>query len=320
MKNWIIYVLLSTVAMCGNNPLTAQKAAKSYFFEGDEVVFEFDRRAYAKAIREGVDKRMDFSDLKIYEVVISGDFNNWSAEGWRMEKVSRYIYQLRKKIQDFNDRFTWDFKFLINGKYWVNPDPAYPEKKVLANDFLEETYDLDLYHIKPSPNGNTLFSLKGFRKAKEVILAGEFNGWNEEQLKMNRTESGWELRLDLPPGRYEYKFIADKEWLHDPANPNKVRNIHRTYNSVLFVNKLVAFKLNGFSRARKVILAGSFNNWNEKDTQMKREGDFWTISMELPGGKHLYKFIVDGNWMVDPVNPLKEKDREGNVNSVLIVR
>jgi carboxypeptidase Q len=35
-----------------------------------------------------------------------------------------------------------------------------------------------------------------------------------------RVDGGdWECRLDLPPGRYVYKFIVDGEWTSDPATP-----------------------------------------------------------------------------------------------------
>jgi 1,4-alpha-glucan branching enzyme len=227
---------------------------------------------------------------------------------------------LRKSIEDFNDSFTWEFKFLVNGQYWVEPLPGEAKQKVLSNDFWEETFDLTFNKIEPDENGNTLFQLDGFEWAREIILAGNFNNWNEHDLKMKKVAGGWEVRVDLPPGRYEYKFIADGNWLHDPANPDKVRNEHNTFNSVLQVQKRVAFRLPGFWDAKEVILAGSFNKWNEHDLKMKHQDDHWTLSLQLNGGKHEYKFIVDGQWMTDPANPLKQKDRHGNVNSVLIVR
>ncbi|MCB0630959.1 MAG: glycogen-binding domain-containing protein, partial [Lewinella sp.] len=120
--------------------------------------------------------------------------------------------------------------------------------------------------------------------------------------------------------RYEYKFIADGEWLHDPANPDKVRNEHFTFNSVLQVKEAVTFQLEDFPNAQKVILAGSFNDWKENDIRMDRRDGKWIVTLHLTGGKHFYKFIVDGQWITDPANPIRENDRHGHVNSVLIVR
>ena len=300
--------------------LAAQSFSKGYYFEEDEIVFEFDRREYKEAFEKGTGEKLAFSDLKIHEVIVSGNVSNWSKDNWRMKKISRNKYQLRKKIWEFNDPFNWEFKFLVNGRYVTIPQITTIEGKIHANDFLEDTYNLKLYDIKPDIDGNAYFYLKGYLNAAQVILAGSFNGWDEESLRMSRTDDGWEVRIRLTPGEYHYKFIADGQWLHDPGNPRKIRNEHGTFNSILQISKLINFQLAGFSQAKEVVLAGSFNGWNEKKTKMAQQDGRWMISMDLSAGKHYYKFIVDGNWIVDPANPLTEKDREGNVNSILLVR
>lgn len=312
--------LLWLAGVCLAHWLAAQDLSKAYYFEGDEIVFEFDRRDYKKAYEKGTGEKLDFADLKIHEVIVSGNVTNWSQDNWRMKKISRNKYQLRKKIWEFNDPFNWEFKFLVNGRYVTIPQLTELEGKVHANDFLEDTYNLKLYDIKPDINGNAYFYLKGYLQAEKVILAGSFNGWDEQDLRMSRTDEGWEMRINLTPGEYHYKFIADGQWLHDPANPKKVRNEHNTFNSILRITKLVRFQLAGFPDAKKVILAGSFNGWNEEKTKMSKQDGQWMIGMELTAGKHYYKFIVDGQWMVDPANPLTEKDRDGHTNSVLLVR
>ena len=53
---------------------------------------------------------------------------------------------------------------------------------------------------------------------------------------------------------------------------------------------------------------------------MEKKGDSWFVSLDLAGGKHLYKFIVDGKWVLDPENRMKENDHTGISHSVLIVR
>ncbi|MBD0327488.1 MAG: serine hydrolase, partial [Pyrinomonadaceae bacterium] len=81
-----------------------------------------------------------------------------------------------------------------------------------------------------------------------------------------------------------------------------------------------AFRLKGFDDAQIVVLAGSFNNWNQSQTLFAREGNEWVARVDLAPGKHTYKFIVDGVWMTDPGNPETEDDGNGNTNSVLIVK
>ena len=62
----------------------------------------------------------------------------------------------------------------------------------------------------------------------------------------------------------------------------------------------VEFKLLA-PEAREVLLTGSFNQWSENSDPMRRDktGTWKKVKM-LPQGKHQYKFIVDGSWMLDP--------------------
>lgn len=315
-----VFLVTCLFLLQGTSPATAQTQSKSYYFEEDEVVFEFDVRLYQQAEADGTLKKLEFADFDINQIVVSGDFNKWSKKAWKMKKVGPYTFQLRKKIKDFNDDFTWQFKFLINGHYWADPANLRVDEKIISDDIWEGVYNLDVYDVKPVEHGNASFFLEGFPNAKQVILAGEFNGWNEHVLKMKKVDNGWRLDLELPVGRYEYKFIADGEWLHDPANPETVRNMHGTLNSVLRLMKPVVFELSGYLDAKKVILAGTFNHWNETDTRMERTESGWKYTLNLAAGKHFYKFIVDGKWMTDPANPLNEYDPYGNLNSILLVQ
>jgi len=72
--------------------------------------------------------------------------------------------------------------------------------------------------------------------AKQVSLSGEFNGWSPNATLMNRHPDGhWETTVDLAPGRYQYKFIVDGQWIPDPQAPENVWNQHGTLNSVVEV-------------------------------------------------------------------------------------
>ncbi|HEX8424434.1 MAG TPA: DUF3471 domain-containing protein [Pyrinomonadaceae bacterium] len=80
------------------------------------------------------------------------------------------------------------------------------------------------------------------------------------------------------------------------------------------------FKLRGYAEARVVVLSGSFNNWNESQLLFAREGDEWVCRVDLAPDRYTYKFIIDGNWIVDPANPDTEEDQYGNTNSVLVIK
>jgi hypothetical protein len=297
----------------------AQEVAKPYYLEGNEVVFVFDIPNYDKALRSENADKVDFADLSIYDVAISGKFNDWSKKGWKMQRKNEFLFELRKHLTGFNEAFPLEFRYIINGKYIADVEGLGPDQSKYSDNFLRDVYKLDLSVLKVSASGNVVFSLKGKTEAKQVILAGSFNNWDEHAVKMERTPDGWELRAELPPGRYEYKFIVDGVWIDDPANKDRVTNEHGTRNSVLLVTRPVEFTLKSYPNASSVILAGSFNDWNERKARMTWVGDAWTITVDLPGGKHHYKLIVNSEWITDPANPLVEDDGYGNLNSVLFV-
>jgi len=92
---------------------------------------------------------------------------------------------------------------------------------------------LKLVLPQPSLAGNTVFRLKGNRDARIVAVAGTFNGWNQSQYLFVREGEEWVCRINLPPGKYEYKFIVDGDWLTDPENPNTELDERGNENSVL---------------------------------------------------------------------------------------
>ena len=78
------------------------------------------------------------------------------------------------------------------------------------------------------------------------------------------------------------------------------------------------FKLKGFEDAFTVTLVGTFNGWNTKQLFFGKENGQWVCRLDLAPGKYLYKFAVDGQWILDPENPLKEHDGRGDTYSVLL--
>ncbi len=80
------------------------------------------------------------------------------------------------------------------------------------------------------------------------------------------------------------------------------------------------FRLKGYADASVVVLTGSFNGWNQSQLLFGREGDEWVCRVDLDPGVYQYKFVVDGNWLLDPSNPETAEDEAGNVNNVLEVK
>ena len=72
--------------------------------------------------------------------------------------------------------------------------------------------------------------------AQEVCIAGSFNDWHPSVTPMVRLDDGkWAKELALPPGRYEYRFVVDGQWVDDPAATELIPNPFGTPNAVLVV-------------------------------------------------------------------------------------
>lgn len=73
------------------------------------------------------------------------------------------------------------------------------------------------------------------------------------------------------------------------------------------------------SKAKKVALIGDFNNWTPISMK-KVSSSKWELVIEIPEGRYLYNFLVDGKIVLDPNNKLSEMSKEGFKSSVLDLR
>lgn len=90
--------------------------------------------------------------------------------------------------------------------------------------------------------------------AQQVCVAGSFNDWHPTVTPMIRLGDGqWAKELALPPGRYEYRFVVDGEWVDDPAATELIPNTFGTANAVLVITETHPI---GPSASPKATLAG----------------------------------------------------------------
>jgi 1,4-alpha-glucan branching enzyme len=71
-------------------------------------------------------------------------------------------------------------------------------------------------------------------------------------------------------------------------------------------------------RAESVALAGDFNHWHPLPMQQRVDG-WWFAQVELRHGHHRYRFLVDGNPVLDPQAPGITRDDHNEQVSVLAV-
>jgi len=73
-------------------------------------------------------------------------------------------------------------------------------------------------------------------QAQSAAVAGTFNEWDSKRTPMRKDAiGGWKTTAWLPPGRYEYRFFVDGQWMSDPAAKQSVNNAFGSTNSVLMV-------------------------------------------------------------------------------------
>lgn len=223
---------------------------------------------------------------------LSGSFNNWQEKDLLMHRTATG-WSLPVYLSDG----THTYRFIADGNWFT--DPANAEK--LPNEFND-------YNSVIRMGNPYIFKLNGFPDAKKVFVLGSFNNWKNNELQMTKTESGWILPYTLGPGNYEYRLSIDGKLTMDGITKG---------NQALVIDPNFTFRLKGFDSAKIICVAGDLNNWNPNSFRMERVGDEWIFKAHLNKGKHLYKFVVDGKWILDPANKLWEQNEHNTGNSIL---
>ena len=77
-------------------------------------------------------------------------------------------------------------------------------------------------YLKSKPVCKVTFEVKPEQAngAKQIALAGEFNGWSADATPLKKSKEGvYKVTLDLEPGKaYEFKYVLnDENWENDWA-------------------------------------------------------------------------------------------------------
>lgn len=224
-----------------------------------------------------------FTNVK--RVFLSGNFNNWSTLKGLMKKIDGG-WVLDIKLEPG----VYQYKYIIGG-HWTTDRNNLLEADDGAGNINSVFYKY-----------NYTFKLKGYASAHRVMVAGDFNNWDANELVMDKNGNTWEKQLFLSDGKHDYRFLADGKWIADPENPVKEKNKNDGFNSILNLGETVQFKLKGHNGAKSVYVAGDFNDWKPNELRLEKIQGTWTLPMVLTAGNYGYKFIVDGKWITDPLN------------------
>ncbi len=72
--------------------------------------------------------------------------------------------------------------------------------------------------------------------------------------------------------------------------------------------------------AKEVFLAGDFNQWVGEALIRRSAGDLWQRVFPLTQGAYRYKFLIDGEWRLDPAAPFQKDNSFGNQDSYIEVK
>ncbi|MBQ8625395.1 MAG: starch-binding protein [Agathobacter sp.] len=194
--------------------------------------------------------------------------------------------------------------------------------------------------VKQSPviDGNRVTFYMECENASKVEVFGSMNSWSGGY-EMEKDGNVYSYTMTLDAGSYQYKYVVDGgTWITDPFNPTLVddgtgnmnsgfevtatgtttpENPTVTVSPVVDGNKVVFYYES--STASKVEVFGSMNEW-ASGFEMTKDGNVFSYTCELDAGTYQYKFVVDGEWIIDPVNSNTAEDGLGGLNSSFEVK
>lgn len=281
------------------------------FINNNRIYFRLDKR-WSSSEKKEFRQAFNLDSLLVEKALVATSDLEYDSTLWTINQINNTQIEISRPLNSIyspsvnNDLILRD-DLTVPKPAFVIPGLMPSETKYGLNNFN----DPDVFKYE---NNTARFLLKGFDKAESVYLSGSFNNWSTMQQPMVKTMDGWITSISLEPGRYLYKFIIDGKWKSDPANRLYEYDGHSGYNSIVYCYNHV-FELKGFTKARKVFVAGSFNNWRRKQIKLQRSADGWILPLYLETGTHFYKYIIDGNWITDPNNKNMKPDANGNENS-----
>jgi 1,4-alpha-glucan branching enzyme len=192
------------------------------------------------------------------QVNLAGSFNNWGGTqgGGRFDPNIDPMSSDEKGVWSIYVPLPpgrYQYKFVIDQIRWEkdpnNPDieneTGYQNSLLVVSEgvkydvpFISLAASLENVGTRAVPKGSAVeFALKA-PEAKAVFVAGDFNNWTMDKDKMTKGQDGiWRIKMTIPPGKYQYKFVVDGQWKEDPENTKKIADPYGGFNSVIDVGE-----------------------------------------------------------------------------------
>jgi chromosome partitioning protein len=125
---------------------------------------------------------------------------------------------------------------------------------------------------------------------------------------------------------YEDYLSLTKEVLQEEGEMPLIENLERSEDektptiqlpaAPLRIKDGVLFTLSA-PQAQRVQLAGDFNSWVPDGTEMEFSNGVWKKILALTPGRYRYRYVVDGQWLSDPMNRYTEPSPFGDRDSII---
>jgi len=89
-------------------------------------------------------------------------------------------------------------------------------KIYLFSLLIAATFAVGAYHWH---SRNITFFIEA-ENVTSVLLYGSFNGWSQGHPLTRGSQNNWSHTIKLGEGRYEYKYLIDGKWKHNPGLPS----------------------------------------------------------------------------------------------------
>jgi 1,4-alpha-glucan branching enzyme len=185
--------------------------------------------------------------------------------------------------------------------------------------------------------------------AQSVSVAGSFNSWDTSANPLSGpSDVGlWKAVIDLPAGRYAYKFVVSgDQWITDETAAEFEDDGFGGQNSIVQVSGEaivvgvagaataaapaakaktyeVTFRHRPEGAVQEISVAGEFNDWAPGKNAMAdlNEDGEYEATLQLPAGDYMYKFVINGDqWVQDTEHEDGAMDDGfGGANSIIVV-
>jgi hypothetical protein len=95
-----------------------------YVMRDVSIRFVFDPARYDSVTADSSGARAPLAGIRIESVNVAGGFNGWSRSAWLMTREYRGSgarFTLEHKLADVGAGNEYAFRFLVNGRWWVEP-------------------------------------------------------------------------------------------------------------------------------------------------------------------------------------------------------